>query len=30
VKPSIVVNRLDGSVEIVREFSYDDFESDLS
>ncbi|CAM8658443.1 LysA Diaminopimelate decarboxylase [Acidimicrobiia bacterium] len=30
VKPSIVVRRLDGSIEIVREFSYEDFESDLS
>ena len=30
VKPSIVVRRLDGSIEIVREFDYEDFESDLS
>jgi carboxynorspermidine decarboxylase len=29
-KPSIVVRRLDGSINIVREFGYDDFESDLS
>ena len=29
-KPSIVVRRLDGTVELVREFGYEDFESDLS
>ena len=29
-KPSIVVRRLDGTVDIVREFTYADFESDLS
>lgn len=29
-KPSIVVRRLDGTVELVREFGYADFESDLS
>jgi len=29
-KPSIVVRRLDGSIEVVREFTYADFESDLS
>lgn len=28
--PSIVVRRLDGSVEVVREFGYQDFESSLS
>lgn len=29
-KPSIVVRRLDGTVDVVREFTYADFESDLS
>lgn len=29
-KPSIVVRRLDGTIDVVREFGYDDFESDLS
>ncbi|MCU0273005.1 MAG: carboxynorspermidine decarboxylase [Acidimicrobiales bacterium] len=29
-KPSIVVQRLDGSVELVREFGYDDFKRNLS
>lgn len=29
-RPSIVVRRLDGTVEVVREFDYHDFESDLS
>lgn len=29
VKPSIVVRRVDGTVEVVREFGYEDFESDL-
>ena len=28
--PSIVVRRLDGSIELVREFAYDDFRSSLS
>ena len=28
--PSIVVRRLDGDVEVVREFGYDDFERSLS
>lgn len=28
--PSIVVNRLDGSVDVVREFDYDDFRKTLS
>jgi carboxynorspermidine decarboxylase len=28
--PSIVVRRLDGSIELVREFTYDDFRSSLS
>ena len=28
--PSIVVRRLDGTVEVVREFGYDDFERSLS
>src|SRR5262249_52685311 len=28
--PSIVVRRLDGSVEVVREFGYDDFKSSVS
>ena len=28
--PSIVVRRLDGAVEVVREFGYDDFERSLS
>jgi carboxynorspermidine decarboxylase len=29
-RPSIVVRRLDGSIDIVREFSYEDFRSNLS
>lgn len=29
-RPSIVVRRLDGSVDVVREFSYEDFRSNLS
>lgn len=29
-KPSIVVRRLDGTIDVVREFDYVDFESDLS
>lgn len=29
-KPSIVVRRLDGRIDVVRSFSYDDFKSDLS
>ncbi len=29
-RPSIVVRRLDGSVDVVRRFGYEDFESDLS
>ena len=28
--PSIVVRRLDGTVEVVREFGYDDFKRSLS
>jgi carboxynorspermidine decarboxylase len=28
--PSVVVRRLDGSIELVREFAYDDFRSSLS
>jgi len=28
--PSIVVRRLDGDLEVVREFGYDDFERSLS
>ncbi len=28
--PSIVVRRLDGIVEVVREFGYDDFKRSLS
>lgn len=29
-RPSIVVRRLDGSIDVVREFSYEDFRSNLS
>ena len=29
-RPSIVVRRLDGTVDVVRRFGYEDFESDLS
>ena len=28
--PSIVIKRLDGTIEIVREFSYEDFKNRLS
>ena len=28
--PSIVVRRLDGDIDVVREFGYDDFERNLS
>jgi carboxynorspermidine decarboxylase len=28
--PSIVVRRLDGTIEVVRKFGYEDFEKNLS
>jgi carboxynorspermidine decarboxylase len=28
--PSVVVRRLDGTIELIRKFDYDDFRSSLS